>query len=268
MYLKSLVLKGFKSFADRSVLTLEPGMTVVVGPNGSGKSNISDAVLWVLGEQSAKQLRGQAMEDVIFAGSSARKAVGLAEVDLVLDNSDNTVALDFDELVITRRMYRSGESEYLINGSPSRLMDVLDLLNDSGLGRDAHSIISQGSLQDMLHARPTDRRTLIEEAAGLLKHKKRKERSARKLAAMDASLTRVKDISKEIDKQLRPLERQAAKAQKKLDRESVIGLLQKIRHEESVLSDYLLVFIILMIAAAAFIVFSYEKNPPYLLVIF
>ena len=138
MYLKSLVLKGFKSFADRAVLSLEPGMTVVVGPNGSGKSNISDAVLWVLGEQSAKQLRGQAMEDVIFAGSSARQAVGLAEVDLVLDNSDGTLPLDFDEVVVTRRMYRSGESEYLINGSPSRLMDVLDILNDSGLGRDTH----------------------------------------------------------------------------------------------------------------------------------
>ena len=212
MYLKSLVLKGFKSFADRSVLTLEPGLTVVVGPNGSGKSNISDAVLWVLGEQSAKQLRGQAMEDVIFAGSSARKAVGLAEVDLVLDNSDNTLPLDFDEVVITRRMYRSGDSEYLINGSPSRLMDVLDILNDSGLGRDAHSIISQGSLQDMLQAKPVDRRLLIEEAAGLLKHKKRKERSARKLKNMDAELTRVKDIRAEIERQLKPLERQASRA--------------------------------------------------------
>ena len=212
MYLKSLVLKGFKSFADRAVLSLEPGMTVVVGPNGSGKSNISDAVLWVLGEQSAKQLRGQAMEDVIFAGSSARQAVGLAEVDLVLDNSDGTLPLDFNEVVVTRRMYRSGESEYLINGSPSRLMDVLDILNDSGLGRDTHSIISQGSLQNVLRARPEDRRLLIEEAAGILKHKKRKERSARKLKNMDAELQRVYDIAGEIDRQLKPLERQANRA--------------------------------------------------------
>ncbi len=212
MYLKSLVLKGFKSFADRSVLKLEPGMTVVVGPNGSGKSNVSDAVLWVLGEQSAKQLRGQAMEDVIFAGSSARQAVSLAEVDLVLDNSDGTLPLDFTEVVITRRMYRSGDSEYLINGSPSRLMDVLDILNDSGLGRDTHSIISQGSLQHMLQARPEDRRVLIEEAAGILKHKKRKERAGRKLKNMDVELARVNDIAAEIDRQLKPLQRQASRA--------------------------------------------------------
>ena len=214
MYLKSLVLKGFKSFADRSVLKLEPGMTVVVGPNGSGKSNIADAVLWVLGEQSAKQLRGQSMEDVIFAGSSAREAVGLAEVDLVLDNSDGTLPLDFTEVAITRRMYRSGESEYLINGSPARLMDVQDVLNDCGLGRDTHSIISQGSLQNVLRARPEDRRVLIEEAAGILKHKKRKERSSRKLVSLDAQLTRVNDVAREIDRQLKPLERQASKARR------------------------------------------------------
>lgn len=225
MYLKSLVLKGFKSFADRSVLKLEPGMTVVVGPNGSGKSNVSDAVLWVLGEQSAKQLRGQAMEDVIFAGSSARQAVGLAEVDLVLDNSDGTLPLDFDEVAITRRMYRSGESEYLINGSPSRLMDVLDILNDSGLGRDTHSIISQGSLQNVLRARPEDRRVLIEEAAGILKHKKRKERSGRKLKNMDAELQRVNDVAAEIDRQLKPLERQASKARQ---HEQISGELSEI----------------------------------------
>ena len=212
MYLKSLVLKGFKSFADRSVLKLEPGMTVVVGPNGSGKSNVSDAVLWVLGEQSAKQLRGQAMEDVIFAGSSARQAVSLAEVDLVLDNSDGTLPLDFNEVVITRRMYRSGDSEYLINGSPSRLMDILDVLNDSGLGRDTHSIISQGALQSLLQSRPEDRRVLVEEAAGILKHKKRKERAAKKLRNMDAELERVNDIAAEIDRQLKPLERQASRA--------------------------------------------------------
>ena len=214
MYLKSLVLKGFKSFADRSVLTLEPGLTVVVGPNGSGKSNISDAVLWVLGEQSAKALRGSGMEDVIFSGSSSRRAVGLAEVDLVLDNSDGTLPLDFTEVVVTRRMYRSGESEYLVNGAPSRLMDVQEILNDCGLGRDTHSIISQGSLANVLRAKPTDRRVLIEEAAGLLKHKKRKERAAKKLTDMDAELVRVRDIAREIDRQLAPLERQATRAKR------------------------------------------------------
>ena len=135
MYLKSLTLKGFKSFADRAHMTFEPGLTVIVGPNGSGKSNISDSILWVLGEQSAKQLRGQAMEDVIFSGSSARKPVGVAEVTLVLDNSDHMLPVDFDEVAITRRMYRSGESEYLINSSPCRLMDIQDILHDSGLGR-------------------------------------------------------------------------------------------------------------------------------------
>jgi chromosome segregation protein len=212
VHLKSLILKGFKSFADKSAMVLEPGVTVVVGPNGSGKSNISDAVLWVLGEQSAKQLRGQAMEDVIFAGSSARQAVGVAEVDLVLDNSDGTLPLEFTEVTITRRMYRNGESEYLINNAPGRLMDIQDLLHDSGLGRDTHSIISQGRLDEVLNSRPEDRRSLIEEAAGVLKHKKRKERALRKLSGMDAHLERARDIAAEIDRQLRPLQRQATKA--------------------------------------------------------
>ncbi|MEN6369528.1 MAG: AAA family ATPase, partial [Thermotogota bacterium] len=212
MYLKSLTLKGFKSFADRSRLTLEPGVTVIVGPNGSGKSNISDAVLWVLGEQSAKSLRGNSMEDVIFAGSSARQAVGVAEVDLVLDNSDGTLPLEFDEVTVTRRMYRNGESEYYINQTPSRLMDVQELLHDSGLGRDTHSIISQGRLDEVLNSRAEDRRALIEEAAGVLKHKKRKERALRKLTSMDVHVDRIRDVLTEIDRQLRPLERQATKA--------------------------------------------------------
>ena len=190
MHLKSLALKGFKSFADKSVLTLEPGVTCVIGPNGTGKSNIPDAVLWVFGEQSAKTLRGSTMEDVIFSGSSARQAVGVAEVDLVLDNSDGRVNLEFNEITLTRRMYRSGESEYLINQSPARLMDVLDILHDAGLGRDAHSIIGQGRIGQILTGRPEERRALIEEAAGVLKHKKRKERALRKLAGLDASLER------------------------------------------------------------------------------
>lgn len=212
MYLKSLVLKGFKSFADRSVLGLEPGITAIVGPNGSGKSNISDAVLWVLGERNAKNLRGQAMEDVIFAGSSARKSVGLAEVDLVLDNADGTLPIDYAEVVITRRMYRSGESEYLINGTQARRMDVLDILHDSGLGTGTHSIISQGNLDSILQSKPEDRRALIEEAAGVLKHKQRKAKSARKLERMDAHLTRVKDVAGEIERQLAPLARKAKRA--------------------------------------------------------
>jgi len=212
LYLKSLTLKGFKSFADRSRLVLEPGVTVIVGPNGSGKSNVADAVLWVLGEQSAKALRGNSMEDVIFAGSSARQAVGVAEVDLVLDNSEGALPLEFSEVTITRRMFRNGESEYLINQSPCRLMDVQELLHDTGLGRDTHSIISQGRIDEVLNAKPEDRRSLIDEAAGVLKHKKRKERALRKLASMDLHVDRIGDVLAEIDRQLKPLRRQADKA--------------------------------------------------------
>ena len=212
MYLKSLVLKGFKSFADRSVLMLEPGITAIVGPDGSGKSNISDAVLWVLGERNARNLRGQAMEDIIFSGSAARKAVSIAEVDLVLDNTDGTLPVEFDEVVITRRMFRSGESEYLVNGVVCRRLDVLDILHDTGLGTGTHSIISQGSLDSILQSKPEDRRALIEEAAGVLKHKQRKEKSARKLAAMDTHLTRVRDVAGEVARQLGPLERKAKRA--------------------------------------------------------
>ena len=212
LYLKSLTLKGFKSFADKSRLGLEPGVTVVVGPNGSGKSNISDAVLWVLGEQSAKTLRGNSMEDVVFAGSSARQAVGVAEVDLVLDNRDGTLPLEFSEVTITRRMFRNGESEYLVNQSPARLLDIQELLHDTGLGRDTHSIISQGRLDEILNSKPEERRALIEDAAGVLKHKKRKDRAVRKLTAMDVHLDRIRDVLVEIDRQLKPLQRQADKA--------------------------------------------------------
>ena len=212
MYLKSLTLRGFKSFADKTTLVFDPGLTVVVGPNGSGKSNISDAILWVLGEQSAKMLRGQAMEDVIFSGSTARNSVSMAEVTIVLDNTDGTLPVDYSEVAVTRRMYRSGESEYLINGVASRLMDVTDILHDSGLGREMHSIISQGNLDSILSSRPEERRELIEEAAGISKHRRRKARSERKLKSMDENLTRAKDVSREINRQLRPLERQVGKA--------------------------------------------------------
>lgn len=217
MYLKTLTLKGFKSFADKSVLNLEPGITAVVGPNGSGKSNISDAVLWVLGERNAKNLRGQAMEDVIFSGSSARRATGFAEVELVLDNTDSTLPVDFTEVVVTRRMYRSGESEYLINGATARRMDVLDILHDSGLGTGTHSIISQGSLDSILRSKPEDRRALIEEAAGVLKHKQRMARSERKLEKMNNHVDRIRDVVGEVQRQLAPLERKAKKAKKYLE---------------------------------------------------
>jgi chromosome segregation protein len=213
MYLRSLTLKGFKSFADKTSLTFEPGVTAIVGPNGSGKSNITDGVLWVLGEQSAKSLRGSAMEDVIFAGSGARQPVGVAEITLTLDNTDHFIPIDFTELTVTRRMFRSGESEYMINNAPCRLLDVHDLLSDSGLGRETYSIISQGRLEETLNSRPEDRRLLIEEAAGVLKHKKRMERALRKLAAMEAHVNRVRDVVSEVERQLKPLKRQATQAE-------------------------------------------------------
>ena len=214
MYLKSLTLKGFKSFADRAHMVFEPGLTVIVGPNGSGKSNVSDAIRWVLGEQSAKQLRGAAMEDVVFAGSSARKPVGMAEVDLTLDNSDHVLPVDFEEVVVTRRMYRSGESEYLINGAPARLLDITDILHDTGLGKETHSIIGQGKLDSILASKPEERRALIEEAAGISKHKRRRERSLKRLESMESHLQRVLDVQKEVSRQLKPLERQVDKAKR------------------------------------------------------
>lgn len=214
MHLKSLTLKGFKSFADRTVLQMEPGITAIVGPNGSGKSNISDAVLWVLGERNVRNLRGQSMEDVIFAGSSARKSTSFAEVELVLDNSDHVLPVDFEEVVVARRMYRTGESEYLINGTVSRRMDVLDILHDSGLGQGTHSIISQGSIDSVLASKPEDRRALIEEAAGVLKHKQRMERSSRKLERIRNHVERISDVVAEVSRQLGPLERKAKRAQK------------------------------------------------------
>ena len=208
MYLKSLTLKGFKSFADKTEMIFDPGLTVVVGPNGSGKSNVSDAMLWVLGEQGPRNLRAQAMEDVIFAGSSKRDAVSFAEVTLVLNNSDHTLPIDFTDVAITRRMYRSGESEYLINGAAARLRDINDILHDSGLGKETHSIISQGKLDAILVSKPQDRRDLIEEAAGIAKHRRRKKLAEKKLELMATHLNRIKDVKREIHKQLLPLEKQ------------------------------------------------------------
>ncbi len=212
MYLKSLVLKGFKSFADKSVINFEPGLSAIVGPNGSGKSNISEAVLWVLGERKTSNLRVHQMEELIFSGSSARPPAKVAEVDLVLDNSDGTIPVEFSDVVITRRMHHNGESEYLINGAPALRRDIIDILHDSGIGEGVHSVITQGNLTAMIESRPEDRMVLLEEAAGVLKHKARKQRSQRQLAKMDTTLARVNDIVKVIEQQLRPLERQASRA--------------------------------------------------------
>lgn len=209
MRLQQLSLRGFKSFANRTTLKFEPGITVIVGPNGSGKSNITDAILWVLGEQRARTLRGASMEDVIFAGSASQASLGVAEVSLSLDNSDGTISLDFSEVVITRRLFRSGESEYRINNSPVRLLDIQELLSDSGIGREMYSVISQGRLDEVLSCRPEERRALIEEAAGTLKHKKRKDRALRRLTSMQEFLTRAKDVLGEVNRQLEPLRHQA-----------------------------------------------------------
>lgn len=176
MFLKRLEIIGFKSFADRVGIDFVPGVTAVVGPNGSGKSNVTDAIRWVLGEQSAKSLRGTKMEDVIFAGSDSRKALNFAEVTLILDNSDRRVPLDFTEISVTRRVYRSGDSEYLLNKQTCRLKDIIDLFMDSGLGKEAFSIISQGRVDEILNSRPEDRRTIFEETAGVLKYKQRKKK--------------------------------------------------------------------------------------------
>ncbi len=209
MHLKSLTLKGFKSFASATTLRLEPGITCVVGPNGSGKSNVVDAISWVLGEQGAKALRGGKMEDVIFAGTSGRAPLGRAEVTLTVDNSDGALPIDYSEVSITRRMFRDGAGEYEINGTACRLLDIQELLSDSGIGRELHVVVGQGQLDSVLQSRPEDRRAYIEEAAGVLKHRKRKEKALRKLDAMQANLTRLTDLTGELRRQLKPLGRQA-----------------------------------------------------------
>lgn len=214
MHLKSLTLKGFKSFASPTTLRFEPGITCVVGPNGSGKSNVVDALTWVMGEQGAKTLRGGKMEDVIFAGTSSRAPLGRAEVTLTIDNSDNALPIDYSEVSITRRMFRDGAGEYEINGSSCRLMDVQELLSDSGIGREMHVIVGQGKLSEILESRPEDRRAFIEEAAGVLKHRKRKEKAVRKLDSMQANLARLTDLTTELRRQLKPLGRQAEMARR------------------------------------------------------
>ena len=214
MYVKSLTLKGFKSFASATTMRLEPGITCIVGPNGSGKSNVVDALAWVMGEQGAKSLRGGKMEDVIFAGTSGRAPLGRAEVALTIDNSDGALPIDYTEVTIARTMFRNGGSEYAINGTACRLLDVQELLSDSGIGREMHVIVGQGQLDAVLRATPEERRGFIEEAAGVLKHRKRKEKALRKLESMEANLTRVNDLTGEIRRQLGPLGRQAEAARK------------------------------------------------------
>ncbi|WP_084075632.1 chromosome segregation protein SMC [Demequina sp. NBRC 110052] len=209
MHLKTLTLRGFKSFASATTLEFEPGVTCVVGPNGSGKSNVVDALAWVMGEQGAKTLRGGKMDDVIFAGTSGRAPLGRAEVSLTIDNADGALPIDYAEVTISRTLFRSGGSEYAINGSPCRLLDIQDLLSDSGLGREMHVIVGQGQLDAVLRATPEDRRHFIEEAAGILKHRRRKDKALRKLDAMQANLTRVQDLTTEIRRQLGPLGKQA-----------------------------------------------------------
>ncbi|MFQ6170224.1 chromosome segregation protein SMC [Oryzobacter sp. R7] len=214
MYLKTLTLKGFKSFASATTMRLEPGITCVVGPNGSGKSNVVDALAWVMGEQGAKSLRGGKMEDVIFAGTAGRPPLGRAEVSLTIDNTDGALPIDYTEVTITRTMFRGGGSEYAINGTSCRLLDVQELLSDSGLGREMHVIVGQGQLDTVLRATPEERRGFIEEAAGVLKHRRRKEKALRKLETMEANLTRVHDLTGEIRRQLGPLGRQAEAARR------------------------------------------------------
>jgi len=214
VYVKSLTLRGFKSFASATSLRLEPGITCIVGPNGSGKSNVVDALAWVMGEQGAKSLRGGKMEDVIFAGTAARAPLGRAEVSLTIDNADGALPIDYTEVTISRTMFRNGGSEYAINGTGCRLLDIQELLADSGIGREMHVIVGQGQLDAVLRATPEERRGFIEEAAGVLKHRKRKERALRKMEAMEANLTRVKDLNGEIRRQLGPLGRQAEAARK------------------------------------------------------
>jgi chromosome segregation protein len=214
VYLKTLTLKGFKSFADTTALDLEPGVTVVVGPNGSGKSNVVDAVSWVLGAQAPSLVRSQKMDDVIFAGTDRRTALGRAEVSLTIDNSDGMVPIEFNEVTIRRTLFRTGESEYAINNVPCRMLDIQELLSDAGVGRQQHVIISQGQIDAVLNAKPEERRLIIEEAAGVLKHRKRKERSERRLTATDGNLTRLQDLLREVRRQLRPLEKQADAARR------------------------------------------------------
>ena len=216
MFLKRLELQGFKSFADKTILEFQPGITTVIGPNGSGKSNISDAIRWVLGEQSMKSLRGSKSEDIIFAGTQNRKALGFAEASLVFDNSDETLPVEYNEVVVTRKIYRSGESGYFINKAPCRLKDIIELFMDTGIGKDGYSIIGQGRIDEILSNKSEDRRHIFEEASGIVKYRVRKEESEKKLEQTRLNLLRINDILTEIEGQIDPLKAQAEKAKKYL----------------------------------------------------
>src|ERR1044072_5566134 len=210
MFLRSLSIRGFKSFADKTVLEFIPGVSVIVGPNGSGKSNLVDAISWVLGEQGARALRGGAMADVIFAGTPSRPALGMAEVKLVIDNGEGKIPVPMSEIEVSRTIFRSGESEYRINGQNVRLLDVQELLSETGIGRALHTVVGQGQLEDVLLAKPEERRQYIEEAAGIAKHRRRRERAHRKLNGLEQDLLRLQDVMTELKRQLRPLKQEAA----------------------------------------------------------
>ena len=217
MRLKKLELYGFKSFAERTEIVLKEGITAIVGPNGSGKSNIADAVRWVLGEQNARILRGASMQDVIFGGTQRRKPLGYCEVSLVFDNEDKSLPLDYSEVMVTRRVYRSGESEYYLNRSSCRLKDVVDLFRDTGIGKEGYSIIGQGRIDEILSRKGEDRRQVFEEAAGIVKFRTRKEEADRKLARTLENIDRVDDLLEEMKRQLGPLEEDAKNARVYLD---------------------------------------------------
>ena len=237
MFLKQLTMKGFKSFADDTVLDFEPGVTAVVGPNGSGKSNVVDAVAWVLGAQSARAMRSAKMEDVIFSGTARRAALGRCEVSLTLDNSSGLLPIETAEVTISRTLYRNGDSEYAINGATCRLLDVQELLSDSGVGRSQHMIIGQNQLDRILNSRPEERRAVIEEAAGVLKHRRRKERAERRLAQTQENLERLGDLVREVRRQMRPLERQAAAARNFTDIDAELKGLRRSLYAQQ-LSDF------------------------------
>ncbi|MDB2086409.1 chromosome segregation SMC family protein, partial [Clostridium paraputrificum] len=212
MFLKSLEIRGFKSFADKTELRFKKGVTAVVGPNGSGKSNISDSVRWVLGEQSVKTLRGGKMEDVIFAGTQYRKPVGLAQVSLTLDNTDGSLSSDYNEITVSRRIFRSGETEYLLNGTKCRLKDITQLFMDTGIGKEGYSLIGQGKIEAILSGKPEERRSLLEEAAGIVKYKSRKEEAEKKLSNTDENLVRIRDIISTYEERIEPLRIEREKA--------------------------------------------------------
>ena len=217
MYLKRLELHGFKSFADKTILEFMPGITVVIGPNGSGKSNISDSIRWVLGEQSMKSLRGAKSEDIIFAGTQNRKSLGFAEASIVIDNSDNKLPIEYNEVTVTRRIYRSGDSGYFINKAPCRLKDVQELFMDTGIGKDGYSIIGQGKIDEILSNKSEERRHIFEEAAGIVKYRVRKAESEKKLEQTKLNLLRITDILAEIENKIGPLKTQSEKAKRFLD---------------------------------------------------